>query len=85
MKQIQILGEKGDKLTRTPEFFQCIRDFKVNSLQSGEWAQLTNEQHRFVNKLLEGLEHSGLNLPQKEQDELEDLNNELSKIEDQAK
>ena len=64
------LDEHSSKLTQTPEFYQAIRDYKVQSLTSGEWANLSVEQQRFVNKMLDGLEHSGLQLPKAERDKL---------------
>jgi Zn-dependent oligopeptidase len=43
-KSMDKLDEKSSKLTNNEEFFQCIRDFKVQSLSSGEWANLSHEQ-----------------------------------------
>ena len=48
-----MMGEKSTKLTETKELFECIRDFKVQSLSSGEWANLSTEQQRYVNKVID--------------------------------
>ena len=55
------------------DYFEAMKAFRKNIQANGDWDKLTAEEQRYVDKLIHGMERSGLNLPKEKRDQIEKL------------
>lgn len=71
----QQFDEFTTKLYMRVEFFEALKSYRDNSKKIGEWDRLANEERRYVDKVIHGMERSGLDKPLEERQEIEKLTN----------
>ena len=66
------------------DFYQAFKEYREHSEKNGEWKTLTQEDQRFVNRVIQEYELSGLDLPADKKKQLNQLKTEISELEKKA-
>ena len=50
------------------DFFEALKEYRTQAQETGEWEKLGDEERRYVDKLIHGMERSGLDKPKEVRD-----------------
>ena len=64
--------------------YKALSDYESQAKKSKEWDQLTNEDRRFVEKMIQDFKVNGIDLPADKRKKLQDIKHELGELERKA-
>ena len=80
-KADKLSEEYGIKTEMNLELYKAVKEYKE---KARDWEKLTNEQKRYVEKVLHEFKRAGVELPKEKQEKLQKIKNQISELERQA-